>query len=184
MVEVVVGHEDLRIAEVIGRVAVVRAIERPEVVFSPGLEVGRCGAHHYFTVSAVPVVTGIIDIIGAVFLIGAASTDGSILLIVVAAEGQDLAQRLVVGSVLGGDSPDGVEAEGHVVDELLQIEHLEVAGLLVKEWHGVADASYSRCVIRAEALVVCRGEECGRAVPVLSGVAAERVVAACRQRRG
>ena len=86
MVEVIVGYEDLRVAEVIAGVSKVRAVERPQLIFCPGFEICRCGTHHDLAVLAVAIVTSIIYIICTVLLVSTASTNGSILLIVVAAK--------------------------------------------------------------------------------------------------
>ena len=71
-----------------------------------------------------------------------------------------------------------MEAVTQVVDELLQVEHLEVAGTLVVEGHGVAYTSHGGGVVGAEALFVGGCEERGGAFPVAVGVAAEVIVAA------
>ena len=101
VVEVVIGHKDLRVAEIVAGVAEVRAVERPELVLGPRLEVGRCGTHHHLAVFAVSVVAGVIDVVRAVLLVGTSRTDGCVLLVVVGSVGNDFAQRCVVGSVLG-----------------------------------------------------------------------------------
>ena len=142
MVEVVVGDENLWVTEVVTRIAVVGAVECPEFILCPGLEVGRYCTHHHLAVLAVAVVARVIDIIGTILLVGAARTKCSILLIVVGAVGQHLAEGLIVGTVLGRYAPDGMETMTQVVGELLKVEHLEVASLLIVERHGVADAAY------------------------------------------
>ena len=60
-----------------------------------------------------------------------------------------------------------MEAVGHVVGVLLQIEYLEVASLLVVERHGVATASYGRRVVGRKTCLVGRGKERGGSCPVL-----------------
>ena len=87
MVEIVVCHKDLRVAEVVAGIAEVWSIESPEFIFGPGLEIRRCGTHDDLTVLAIAVVSSVIDVIGTVFLIGATSTNGCILLVVVTGEG-------------------------------------------------------------------------------------------------
>ena len=184
MIHVVVGYEDLRITEVVGRIAKVGAVECPQFILGPILKVGRCSAHHHLTVLAVAIMTCIINIICTIFLIGTARAERSILLKVVTAIRQQFAERLVAGTVLSCDSPNGMETEGHVIDVLLEVKHFECAILLIVVRHGVSNASYIRHIIRAEIRCICRSEEGGSAVPVLRGISAELFVAACRQRRG
>ena len=121
-------------------------------------------------------MTSIIDIIDTVFLVCTSRTEGSILLVVVSSEGNQFAQRLVIGTVGSRNSPDGMEAMRHVVDELLQVEHLEVASLLIVERHGISYSTDSRGIVCSKALIIGRGKEGGRSVPVLGRVASEFVV--------
>ena len=91
VVEVIVSDEDLRVAEVVARIAIVRTIECPKNILGPGLEVGRGSTHHHLTILAIAVVARIIDIVGTILLIGTARAQGSILLVIVGSYRQQLA---------------------------------------------------------------------------------------------
>ena len=174
--------ENLRVAEVYSRETVVGAVEAPLAVFRPVLEVGRRGAHHHLAVRATGILACIIDVVELVLLVvdTAARAESCILLVDVGAGGKDLAERLIVTAVCRSDSPDGVE-ELAVVVIVLQVEHLEVSGLLVVERHGVADAAEIVLIIGRESLlgvVVDRREGRCRSSPVLLSVAGEIVVTA------
>ena len=120
----VVGLEHLWVAEVGGSVAVIDTLQRPAVVLRPSFEVGRCGAHHYLAVGQQNVVTSVIDVIEPVLFViySTACAERSILLCSAGTSGDNLAERLVVGTVLCRDCPEGVVA-GTVVVILLQIHH-------------------------------------------------------------
>ena len=81
-VEAIVGHENLRVAEVVGGIAVVGAVEGPKVVLGPGLEVGRRSTHDDLAVLAVAVVAGVVDVVEAVLLVivAAAGTKSGVVL--------------------------------------------------------------------------------------------------------
>ena len=179
--ETVFGNEDLRVAEVVGRIAELRTIDLPEFVLRPGLEVGGCGTHHHLAVLAVAVVAGVVDVVGAVLPEAAAGAEGGILCVVVAAVGEDFAQGLIVGTIDSRNCPDGVEAMAHIVVELLQVEHLEVACLWVEERHGVANASDGWLIVGVEACVVGGSEEGSAALPIPCRIAIELFVTASRQ---
>ena len=91
-----------------------------------------------------------------------------------------------MAAILGAHSPDGV-IELAIVVVVLQVEHFEVASLLVVERHGVADAAECMLVVGRESIVgvVVHGREClGGACPVLLCVASKVVVAARSERGG
>ena len=93
VVEVVVSNEDLWVAEVIAGVAVVGAVDSPQLVLDPVLTVLGCSTHYHLTILAVAIVAGVVEIIGVVLLavIAAASTQCSILHVVVGSVRQHLA---------------------------------------------------------------------------------------------
>ena len=168
----VVGLENLRIAEVVLGKAKVVALQGPEVILGPGLEVRGGGAQHHFTVGAVAIVAGVIQVVQLVGLVvnAAAGSDGGVLLPDGSAEGKDFAQGGVGGTVLGAHAPDGVEVIGGVVVELLQIQHFEFAGLGVIERHGVAYAADGGSVVSAEAFFVGRCKVLAGCFPVFGRV--------------
>ena len=93
MIEAIVGHKYLWVTEVPGRIAIVRSMQLPEVVASPGLKVGRRSTHHNLAILAVGVLTSIVDVVQtlAFVVVAAACTQRSILLIVITSHGQYLA---------------------------------------------------------------------------------------------
>ena len=74
VVHIIVGYKDLRITEIVGRIAKVSAVERPQFILGPIFEISRSSTHHHLTVLAIAVMTCIIDIVCAIFLISTAST--------------------------------------------------------------------------------------------------------------
>ena len=181
----VVDLEHLWVTEVLGRETIVAALQLPLLILRPCLEVRRGGAHHYLTVGQQHVIARIIDVIELVGLVidSASRTEGSVLQCRGSPYRQYLTDHVVVGTVLGADTPEGMVA-GTVIVVLLQIEHLELARLLVVERHGVATASESGRVVGEETLLVSRVEEGGRSCPVLFRIWSEAVLAACRQHDG
>ena len=178
--QTVVGHEDLRVAEIAGGIAVVLALQHPDAILGPCLEVGRRSTHHHFGRG----VACVIDIVETILFVVdcTACAQCGIGLILRGARGQEFTQRLVTGAILGSNSPERVEGVGGIVLVLLQIEHLEVASFLVVEGHRVATTSDGGIVIGLESGLVGGVEECGGAGPVLRGIRTEIVVAARCQR--
>ncbi len=175
----IVGNKDLRVAEVLVGVAIVRPPQHPQSVLAPVLEVGRRGPHHCLV--AIAVVASVIEVIDAVLLDAAARSQCSILLFGRRAGGQHLAQRLVVSTVGGGHAPNRVIVERGVVVILLEVEHLEVASLGVVERHGVATTAKRGVVVGLEASLINRVEEGGGAIPILWLIGAITLLAACRR---
>ena len=156
VVEAILGCENLRVAEIGGGVAIIITFQHPHVVLRPCFEVWRGSSHHSLNIGTVGIMTCIIDVIETILLIidGTTRTQCGILLRGRSSCWQNLAQRNIVGAILGGYAPDGVIVVGIVHFILLQVEYLELSSLLVIERHGVATTSDSRIVISLEALFV------------------------------
>ena len=184
VIQAVVSHEDLWVAEIHARIVIVGAIELPERVFGACLEVWRGGAHHGLCVFGLWVMAGVIDIIETILLviIAAASTKGSILLEIVLTDGQKFTHRLIVAPVGSLNGPDGVETECLVVNILLQIEDTEGTSLRVVERHRVSYTPDSRRVVSGEPSFVGRDETLCGARPVFGGVTGNAVVTAGGER--
>ena len=172
----VVILEHLRVAEVNVGITVVRTAQHPLPVLGPCLEVGRRGTHHHLACG----VACIIDVVQSVAFVihGASSSQGSIQFVLRLSRRENLPQALIVGAVGCRYSIDGMIAPGVVVVKLLQIEHLEVARLLVVERHRVAHPANGRLPVCVVAAFLCWSEAFGCRRPVLCRVASKTVIAA------
>ena len=106
-------------------------------------------------------MSSVVDVVLAVLVvvITTTCTESRVCLRYRRAGGQHLAQRFVVGAILGRNAPKRMVARAVVV-VLLKIEHLEVACLGVVEGHRVAATSDCRIVVGQEGGIVLRIDEC------------------------
>src|SRR3712207_5173917 len=109
----------------------------PQIILCPRLHVGRSGPHHHFRILAFGIMSGIIYVVQIVLFVinSAACTERSVLFHGGSGRRKDLAHGLIVGSILGGYTPDRVIIVGGIVVIFLQVEHFELPTLLIVEGH-------------------------------------------------
>ena len=179
MPQTVVRLEDLRVAEIVRRIAEVVTLDGPEDILGPGLEIGRSGAEDDLAVGASAIVSGIINIVQAFRLVidAATGTEGGILHIDGSAVGKNFSQGGIAGAVGGRYPPKGMEVVGGVILELLKIQDFEFARLGIVERHRVTHTADGRRIVGTEPVVVRRSEIFGRSVPVTGRIAIVFLVA-------